>query len=433
MPVTGLLEVIAPRRLGRPFRWLLSAAWTANIGDGIALAAGPLLVASQTDSPMLVAMAALLQRLPWLLFGLWAGALADRLDRRRVVMVANTLRVAVVVVLCAAILTDVVSITVVLATMFLYGVAEVFADTTAMTLLPALVPRKHLSTGTHRLQAGFLTCNQLVGPPVGAFLFSLGAVFPFAAQVVVVAMAVVLVSRIGSSPAPDGAPGLNAHRLDAHRVDAHRVDGAPPTHLRRDIAEGLRWVLSSPPVRTLALIILVFNVTWAASWSVLVLWSRDHLGMTEVGFGLLTTASAVGGLVGTSLYSRLERRFSPVSIMRVCLSLEVVMHLALAFTRQGWVAILIMFVFGAYAFVWGTISTTTRQRAVPHRFQGRVSSITMICVFAGLVAGQFLGGLIAESWGLTAPFWFAFAGAGITLALVWRQLAHLARADAGEG
>ena len=423
MPVTALLEVISPSRLGRPYRWLLSAAWTANIGDGIALAAGPLLVASQTDSAMLVATAALLQRLPWLLFGLWAGALADRLDRRRVVMVANALRVAVVAVLCAAILTDVVNITVVLATMFLYGVAEVFADTTSQTLLPALVPRTFLSTGTHRLQAGFLTCNQLVGPPVGAFLFSLGAVFPFAAQVVVVAMAIVLVSRISSAPAPDGAPGLNAHR----------ADGVPTTHVRRDIAEGLRWILGSPPVRTLALIILVFNVTWAASWSVLVLWSRDHLGMTEVGFGLLTTASAIGGLVGTTLYSRLERRFSPVAIMRVCLSLEVVMHLALANTARGWVAILIMFVFGAYAFVWGTISMTTRQRAVPHRFQGRVGSITMICVFAGLVAGQFLGGLIAETWGLTAPFWFAFAGAGITLALVWRQLAHLARADAGDG
>ncbi len=422
MPVTGLLEVIVPQRLGRPYRWLLSAAWTANIGDGIALAAGPLLVASQTDSAMLVATAALLQRLPWLLFGLWAGALADRLDRRRVVMVANALRVVVVALLCAAILTDTVSIAVVLATMFLYGVAEVFADTTSQTLLPALVPRKHLSTGTHRLQAGFLTCNQLIGPPVGAFLFSLGAVFPFLAQVVVVAMAIVLVSRIASSAAPEGAPGL----------DAHRADGAPKTHVRRDIAEGLRWVLGSPPVRTLALVILVFNVTWAASWSVLVLWSRDYLGMTEVGFGLLTTASAIGGLLGTSLYSRLERRFSTTAIMRVCLSLEVVMHLALAFTRQGWIAILIMFVFGAYAFVWGTISMTTRQRAVPQKFQGRVGSINMICVFAGLVLGQFLGGLIAEHGGLTAPFWFAFAGAGITLALVWKQLKHIAHADAGD-
>ena len=66
-----------------------------NLGDGLALAAGPLLVASQTHEPFLVALAALLQRLPWLLFGLYAGALADRVDRRRMVMVCDALRVVV--------------------------------------------------------------------------------------------------------------------------------------------------------------------------------------------------------------------------------------------------------------------------------------------------------------------------------------------------
>ncbi|WP_425956059.1 MFS transporter [Xylanimonas sp. McL0601] len=417
--MNGLLEVVAPRRLGRPYRWLLGSAWTSNIGDGIALAAGPLLVASQTRSALLVALAALLQRLPWLLFGLWAGAVADRLDRRRVVMVANVLRAIVVALLCVSITTGTVTIGVVMATMFLYGVAEVFADTTSQTLLPALVPRTHLSVGTHRLQAAFLTCNQLIGPPVGAFLFALGSVFPFAMQVVCALLAVVLVSRIASFPAPDGAPGLHLPPRDGTR-----------THVRRDIAEGLRWIWGHAAVRTLALVILVFNVTWAAAWSVLVLWSRDHLGMSEVGFGLLTTASAVGGLIGTTLYPRIERRFSLAAIMRTCLLLEVCTHLALALTTTGWLALAIMLEFGAYAFVWGTVSTTVRQRAVPQRFQGRVGSVYMMCVFGGLVAGQALGGVIAEHWGLTAPFWFAFVGAGITLAVVWKQLAHIAHADA---
>src|SRR4051812_8862935 len=103
MFVSVLAEKIVPARMGRSFRWLLASSWTSNIGDGIAVAAGPLLVAAQTDSAFLVALTALLQRLPWLAFGLWAGALADRLDRRRVVMIADTLRAFVVAVLCAAI------------------------------------------------------------------------------------------------------------------------------------------------------------------------------------------------------------------------------------------------------------------------------------------------------------------------------------------
>ena len=104
------------------------------------------------------------------------------------------------------------------------------------------------------------------------------------------------------------------------------------------------------------------------------------------------------------------------TLMRLCLLLEVLTHLALALTRTGWVAFAIMVVFGAYAFVWSTVSQTVRMRAVPMEFQGRVGSVYVVGLFLGLVIGQALGGVIADRWGLTAPFWFAFVGSGITLA-----------------
>src|SRR5687767_12938548 len=116
--------------MGTSFRWLIGSAWVGNLGDGIALAAGPLLVASQTSDPVLVALAGLLQRLPWLLFGLYAGVLADRLDRRLVVMAVDLARAAVLVVLTVALLTGAVNVPVVLVTMFVLGTAEVFVDTT---------------------------------------------------------------------------------------------------------------------------------------------------------------------------------------------------------------------------------------------------------------------------------------------------------------
>lgn len=401
--------------MGRSFRWLLGSSWVSNIGDGIALAAGPLLVASLTDSAILVALAAMLQRLPWLVFGLWAGALADRLDRRLVVIVANTLRAAVVAALCVAITTDRLNVGVVLVTMALLGIAEVFADTTSETLLPMLVTKKDIGIGNARLQAGFLTANQLVGPALGAFLFATGTVWPFVTEVVCVLLAVLLVSRIGSQPYVGVGP------------DADRA-----THIRSDIAEGLRWILAHPPVRTLALVILVFNITWAAPWGIMVKYALDHLHMSEVEFGLLTTASAIGGLVAAAAYGRIERRFAPGTMMRVCLALEVTIHAALALTTARWVALMLMVVFGAYASVWHTVSSTVRQRAVPTRFQGRVASVYMVCVVGGLVVGQGIGGVLAEQWDLTTPFWFAFAGSGITLVLVWSQLAHIAHADSGE-
>lgn len=94
-----LAEFVAPSRLGRNFRWLLASSWVTNLGDGITLAAGPLLVASQTRDPLAVAMAAFLQRLPWLFFGVYAGVVADRLDRRAIVITTGFVRIAILLLL----------------------------------------------------------------------------------------------------------------------------------------------------------------------------------------------------------------------------------------------------------------------------------------------------------------------------------------------
>jgi MFS family permease len=407
--VSLIVETVVPRRLGSRFRWLLASSWTTNIGDGVAMAAGPLLVASQTDDARLVALAGLLRGLPWLLVGLYAGAMADRLDRRTVVVVANAVRCVVLALLCGSIATGVVSITVVLVVVFALGVAEVFADSTSSTLTPMFVEKPDLGIANSRMQAGFLTANQLVGPPVGAFLFAAGMAWPFVTQLVCVVLGVVLVSRIGST--------------------RDQVRPSIDTHVRQDIVEGIRWLWRHAAIRTLAIVILTFNITWGAAWSILVLWSLDRVHMGEVGFGLLTTASALGGIVGTACYGWLERHFDLSALMKTCLLLEVFMHLALALTTVPWVALLIMFGFGAYAFVWLNVSQVVRQRSVPLEFQGRVGSVYLIFVFGGLVIGQGIGGFIAERWGLAAPFWFAFVGSGITLALVWSRLRSIAHAD----
>lgn len=401
--------------MGRDFRWLLASSWTSNVGDGVALAAAPLLIASMTSSPLLVAAGAILQFLPWLLFGLHAGAIADRFDRRRLVMFANAARAVVLTALCVFLVTGVANIWIVLAVAFLYGTAEVFVDTAGSTLLPMLVKPADLGTGNARLQAGFLVANQFAGPPLGAFLFAAGTAWPFLLEVVCVSLAVVLISRMARTPVPPREAAGS---------------GTPPAHppVHTDIAEGLRWLWRNPPVRMLVLIILLFNVTWAAPWGVLVLYATEHLHMGAVGYGALTTASAVGGLLATVSFGWLERHVSFATLMRVVLALEVLMHLSFALTTTGWVALVIMFFFGAYAFVWGTISTTVRQRLVPAALQGRVASVNMVGVFGGMVIGQALGGVIAEVWGLTAPWWFAFAGAAITLVFVWKPISHIVSA-----
>ncbi|RYB95386.1 MFS transporter [Nocardioides oleivorans] len=408
--MSTLVETVFPARLGHGFRWLVGSSWVTNLGDGMMIAAGPLLVASQTRNPVLVSSAMLALTAPWLVFGLLAGALADRLDRRLVIMAANAVRGTVLAGLVVVIMTGHVNIGLVLAAMVALATAETFVDATSGTLTPMLVDKADLGIANSRLMFGMITGNQLIGPAVGALLFSVGMVWPFAVTVACIVVGITLVSRIGTAP---GA-----------------VRGEVDTHIRKDIAEGVRWLMGSPPVRTLAFIIVVFNVTWAAPWAVLVLWALERVGIDEAGFGLLTTASALGGLLATFAYGWLERKVPLATLMRTVLLAEVLFHLAMALTTSPWAAYPLMFFFGAYAFVWGTLSMAVRQRAVPKELQGRVGSVYMICVMAGMLVGSFLGGVIAHYWGLTAPWWFAFVGAGVTLALVWRSLGHIAHADA---
>src|SRR5215471_16153626 len=404
----GFAELIAPSRLGRSFRWLLASSWVTNLGDGITLAAGPLLVASQTRSPLTVAMAAFLLRLPWLLFGLHAGVAADRFNRRALVIATGLVRLGILLLLVASILTHRVSIGVVLVALFLFGVNETFGDTTTTTLLPMLVEKPDLGIANSRALTGVIVWNQMAGPPVGAALFAAGMALPFVSESVCVLAGVLLISRV--------------------RLPVHGASGQH-SRVRDDIREGWRWLWAHAAVRTLAITIFIFNVTFGAAWSVLVLYARDRLGMGELGFGLITTVMAIGGLIGVTGYGWLERNVRLGVIMRGGLIIETLTHLALALTTWAWFALIVFTIFGAHAFVWGTVSTSVRQRAVPENFQGRVGSVYLTGVVGGIVIGSALGGVVASVWGITAPFWFAFFGSALILALIWRSLLQIAHAD----
>ena len=405
-----LLEVALPARLGSSFRWLWAASTVNNAADGIVIAAGPLLVASQTRDAFLVSLALLAEYLPALVFGIVGGAIADRVDRRRMVQLVNLGRAVVLAVLVATIVTATVSIAVVLVALFILGTAETFADSAASTLLPGLVRREDLGIANARMQGALLLTNQLLLPPIGAFLFAVGTAIPFAANAAGFVLGAVLISRVMTRP-PERS-----------------TDGGS---LRGEMIEGIRWLVHHPPMRTLALTILAFNVTYGAAWSVLVLYARERLGMNEVGFGLLTTAIAVGGVIGIASYGSLERRFALGDIMRVGLMIETGTHLVLAITTLPVVALVTFVVFGAHAFVWGTTSTVVRQRAVPDELLGRVGGVYRVALFGGIVIGTPIGGLLARTFEITTPFWFGFVGSAVLVAILWRQFDHIVHAGDG--
>jgi MFS family permease len=402
----GPLDRLAPPQLGRDFRWLWSSSTVSNLGDGILLSAGPLLVTTITREPIAVAAATFLQLLPWVVFGIPGGALIDRVDRRRLSVAMNVARAVVLLALAVTVLTGTLSLWLLLGCLFVLGTAEMFADNAGSALIATSVPKEHLGLANSRMAGTRIIANELAGPPIGAFLFAAGMSVPFGVDAICALASAVLIARIATPP-----------QLPRE-----------PTHIRHDIADGIRWLWHHPPVRALALTIFAFNVTFGAAMAIYVLYATERLGLSEFGYGLLITVGAIGGLIGSAAYPRLERRFALATLMRVGLMLETLTHLILATTTSALVAAATMTLFGIHAVVWGTTSTTVRQRAVPAVLLGRVTSVYMIGNIGGTLIGTILGGIIAQRFGITAPFWFGFVGSALLLIAIWRTLDDIAHA-----
>ncbi len=407
-----MIERLLPDRLGRDFRWLWSSSALTNLGDGMLLAAGPLLVTTVSRDPLAVGLSVAMQHLPWVLIGLPAGAIIDRVDRRKVSIAVNLARALALAALAISIATSTVNLLIIYVALFLIGTAEVFADNAASALVATRVPKEHLGIANARLIGTSILTNQLAGPPIGALLVGIGLAVPFAADGLAALGGAVLMARMAHKPwtRPEGEK----------------------RHIRHEIREGFNWLWKHPPVRTLALTIFIFNVTFWAPYSVYVLLATQRLGLDAVGFGLLITVGAIGGLIGSSSYGWLERRFALSTLMRVGLLLETVTHLILAMTTSAIVAAVTMTLFGIHTVVWGTTSTTVRQRAVPASLMGRVTSVYMLGNVGGAVIGSIIGGVIAQQFGVTAPFWFGFFGSALVLIVIWRALVDISHAPSAE-
>ncbi|MGI9048199.1 MAG: MFS transporter [Rubrobacteraceae bacterium] len=219
--------------LGADFKKLWTASTISNLGDGVTRVAGPLLAASLTRDPVLVAGVVFIETLPWLLFSLLSGALVDRLGRRRVMVAANFASAALVGILGLALLLDFASIPLMYALFFSLGTAQTFFVNASMSVLPAVVPKESLSRANRGLFGARTVANELAGPPLGGFLFAAAAAFPFLLDAGSFAAGAALVLATGG----------------CFRVE--RKEGAAPTTLRSEISEGMRWLFRHRLIRTL--------------------------------------------------------------------------------------------------------------------------------------------------------------------------------------
>jgi MFS family permease len=390
--------------LGPEYRKLWTASTVSNLGDGVTLVAGPLLAASLTRDPVLVAGLAFAQRLPWLLFSLISGALVDRLDRRMLMVAVDVFRTVLLGFLGLAVLSNFVSIPLLYVVFFLMGTAETLFDTASVSILPTVVPRESLEKANGRLFGAQIVSNEFAAPPLGGFLFAVAASVPFFLDAGSFAAAAVLVLTMRGK----------------FRVE--RPEGTPPTTLRAEISEGLRWLWGNRLLRTLAVSLGIMNLTSTATISIFVLFAQERLGLGSVGYGVLLSSGAVGGVAGSLAAERFVRWLGAGTTMRIGLVIEAASAGVIALSREPLVVGAMFVLFGFHAIVWNVVTISLRQQIIPERLLGRVNSAYRLLGLGGMSAGALLGGVLARGFGLTAPFWFASLSVAVLALIVWPAL-----------
>jgi MFS family permease len=362
----------------------------STLGDGMYLAALPLLAATLTRDPLAVSVVTVAGWLPWLLFALPAGALVDRLDRRRVMWSVDAGRALVVGALTVAVLAGWASIPLLAVAGFLVGAGQTLVENAAQAMVVAVVGRDpgRLERANGRLVASLTVGQQLAGPPLGSAAFAVAAWLPFLADAVSFAAGAGLVATIGGRFAPDGGAAA----------------GAAGRGMAAEIAEGLRFLLGHRLLRAAVLLVSASNLAVMAGEAILVLFATEELGLDDRGYGLLLAAVALGGLPGSLLAHRVAERVPPGPLIVGGVLAGAAAMACFGLATDPWLAGAAYAATGAVWGVWNVTLLSLRQAIVPDRLMGRVVGAIRLIGFGSIPIGALLGGVVARQLGLRAPF-----------------------------
>lgn len=371
--------------LGPAYSRLWSAGALSSLGAGVYNAALPLLAATLTSEPALVAGVAIAVEVPWLVFGLLAGAIVDRVDTRRLVTAVGLLDCLLVAGVAAAVGFGRASLPLIYVVAFVCGTAATLSGTATSTMTPRLVAPAQLDLANGRLITASTAGAEMLGPPVAGYLFGLAAALPFAVHSGTAAVAAALVFSLPRMFAP--APVATRPRI------------------WRDIVAGARWLVRHRTLRAVTGLSMVFALTDSAWFAIIVLYVTQVLDLPAAAYGLIIGIGAVGGPVGGLAAARLARTIRPVGRLLVTLLLSAgVAQAVLGLTAHPVLATASLTV-SSFAFgVWNVVSTTLRQTLAPSEFLGRVNSADRTAILGASPLGALLGGLAAGAFGIRAPF-----------------------------
>ncbi|MFF3444573.1 MFS transporter [Streptosporangium sp. NPDC002721] len=423
---------VLPVSLGRSFNGLWFGTGAANLGDGMVLFALPLLALASGASPGGVAAVTTALTLAWPVFGLHAGWIVDRVDRRSLLGGVNLVRALVLTGLTAGHLAGALSLPVILVAAALLGVAETLADTALTSTVPMLVGPAGRNRANARIEATVNVTNQLAGPPLAGLLAGLTLALTTGTGTVlyllaIAGLAMTALPRIPAetamttprrTPTEATATTLPRTRTETTATTTRRTPAETRSAGGGEVVAGFRFLWRQPVVRTLTLFTAAMNVVWAVPTALMVVHAvgPGPLGLTAAQYGLLMTAMAVGGLLASAVAEPLRRRFGVTTLLVADAVGTVLLVAPVALGANAWLVSAGMVIAGAGSSVWRILVATLRQNLTPPDLLGRVYAASRVLSWGVIPAGAALAGVGAEVWDVRTVFAVATGLALVTLA-----------------
>jgi MFS family permease len=378
---------------------LFVAGTVSNLGDGLSLVAYPWLTSAVSRDPIVIAGVGLVRFLPWLVFTLPAGVITDRVDRRKLVAWMDVIRLAVTLAVGLVVLGSqsglgnpdeiasgvadpppnaVLVIVVLYASALAFGIAEVLRDNAAQTMLPSIVAKDQLEKANGRMWSAEMVMNTFVGPPLAGPLLAAAFALPFFIDAGSFAVAAGLVFTIG------GAAFTRPEQPRSERS------------MRGELVEGFRWLWHNLFLRRLAIALGITNGLGNLAFATFVLFAQEELGLGAVGFGLIGTGFAVGGILGGLAGSKVSERAGPGVAILGSLLVFGVAEIVTGVTASAVLFWALGVIQGFSSTVWNVITVSLRQQIIPDRLLGRVNSVYRFFGWGMIPIGTGLGGLISQ-------------------------------------
>lgn len=388
--------------LGRPFRAVWASVVVSSTGDGMFNTALPLTAAVLTRDPVLISGLTTAQRLPWLVASMVTGAVADRGDRRRLMIWSDIGRFVVVALLGVALLADVADIWMLYACAFLLGVGETLHVNAAQALVPAIVADDDLMQANARFGAAQIASTQFVGPPLGVVAFHAGMAVPYLADALTFA----------------GSAALVHTTPDVHGVEA------PRTRLRDDMREGFGFLWRTPALRRMTEVLSLINFVYFAAISLLVLYVEELLHAGTFVFTAMFVGAATGTVLSRFVVTRVSDRWGETRTMVIAVWFWAAAIVGMALTSSPVLAVGSYSLLGVGTGLWWAVNTTVRQKLTPPRLRGRMNAAYRMVSWGVVPFGAAFGGWAAKWWGLRSPF----AIGGVAMVLIALVSARMLRA-----